>query len=196
MRKIILASASPRRRDILKMAGYDFAVRVSEADENIEKADGPSMVIELSKRKAMAVAEEVIKEQIEEDFLIIGADTLVFADNEPMGKPRDELEEREFLKKLSGRSHEVITGVTICVNVGNEVRSHSFYAATKVYVADLNENEIDYYVGTGEWTDKAGGYAIQGYFAKFITGIEGEYENVVGFPLASFYQEIKRMELL
>lgn len=191
MRKIILGSGSPRRREILGSAGFEFEVKTSEADENIELCQPEEMVKELSKRKAMAVADTIA----EEGVLVIGADTLVFMDGQPMGKPADEAEEIEFLKKMSGTSHDVITGVTLCYDENGEYKTHSFAAKTEVRVAELNDDEIKWYLSTGEWTDKAGGYAIQGFFAKFITGIEGEYNNVVGFPLAAFYKEYKGLNL-
>lgn len=186
-RRLILGSGSPRRREILASAGYEFEVITSDADENISLTVPEEMVKELSKRKAMAVYESL---ENKENVCVIGADTLVFMDGKPMGKPADKNQEIEFLKKMSGTSHDVITGVTVAYDVAGEMKYHSFAAVTKVNVAELNDEEIEWYLATNEWTDKAGGYAIQGYFAKFISGIEGEYNNVVGFPLAAFYREI------
>lgn len=194
MRRMILGSGSPRRREILGSAGFEFEVITSEAEEDIELCRPDEMVKELSKRKAMAVADTVIKEN-SKNILVIGADTLVFMDGKPMGKPVDRDEEVQFLKKMSGKSHDVITGVTLCYDETGEMKTHSFAAKTEVRVAELTEEEIEWYLSTGEWTDKAGGYAIQGFFAKFITGIEGEYNNVVGFPLAAFYKEYKGLNL-
>ena len=207
MRKIILGSGSPRRREILGSAGYDFEVITSEADENIELCKPKEMVKELSKRKAMAVADAIVKGDARgkidrekvmstDGFLVIGADTLVFMDGKPMGKPHSKEEEIEFLKKMSGKSHDVITGVTLVYDLNGEIKSHSFASTTVVNVAALTDEEIEWYLSTGEWTDKAGGYAIQGYFAKFITGIEGEYNNVVGFPLAAFYRELMALNIM
>jgi len=192
MRRLILGSGSPRRREILSSAGYEFEVITSDADENIDITVPEEMVKELSKRKAMAVYESLGEAN---EVCVIGADTLVFMDGKPMGKPADEAMETEFLKKMAGTSHDVITGVTIVYDVAGEAKSHSFAATTKVNVAKLDENEIKWYIATKEWTDKAGGYAIQGYFAKFISGIEGEYNNVVGFPLAAFYKEFSKLGL-
>lgn len=196
MRKIILGSGSPRRREILASSGYDFEVVTSDADEDIELCKPEDMVKELSKRKALAVTETVMSTRGESDFAVIGADTLVFMDGKPMGKPHSKEEEIEFLEKMSGKSHDVITGVTIAYDKDGEVKTHSFSAKTEVRVAKLSSEEIKWYLGTGEWTDKAGGYAIQGYFAKFISGIEGEYNNVVGFPLAAFYKEVSELGIL
>lgn len=192
-RRIILGSGSPRRREILGSAGYEFEVITSDADENIGICDPEEMVKELSRRKATAVYESLDSNT---GILVIGADTLVFMDGKPMGKPADENEEVEFLKKMAGTSHDVITGVSVIYDEGDEVKSHSFAAITKVKVANLSEDEIKWYLATNEWTDKAGGYAIQGFFGKFISGIEGEYNNVVGFPLASFYREISALNIL
>jgi len=189
-RRMILGSGSPRRREILGSAGYEFEVITSDADENISLCDPREMVKELSKRKALAVADTLTEPS---DILVIGADTLVFMDGKPMGKPHDKEEEIEFLKKMAGTSHEVITGVSLVYDEDGQIKTHSFSATTVVNVAAMSEDEINWYLATGEWTDKAGGYAIQGYFAKFISGIEGEYNNVVGFPLAAFYKEYKSL---
>lgn len=197
MRRIILASGSPRRKEILKSAGYEFEVLTSDADENIDLCKPEEMVKELSKRKAMAVAEKVMSTITSaSDFLVIGADTLVFMDGRPMGKPHSKEEETQFLKKMSGTDHDVITGVTVAYDENGVIKTHSFSSVTKVKVAKLNDDEISWYLSTNEWTDKAGGYAIQGYFAKFISGIEGEYNNVVGFPLAAFYKELSELNIL
>ena len=190
MRRIVLGSGSPRRREILGSAGFEFEVITSEADENIDLCNPEDMVKELSKRKALAVANSLDDKT---NVMVIGADTLVFMDGKPMGKPRDEEEEISFLKKMSGTGHDVITGVTICYDEDGQFKTVSFAAKTVVNVAQLNDEDINWYLSTGEWTDKAGGYAIQGFFAKYITGIEGEYNNVVGFPLAAFYKEYKKL---
>lgn len=197
MRKIILASGSPRRREILSSAGFEFEVITSEADENINLCVPEEMVKELSKRKAMAVADKVTAAgEDKNNIMVIGADTLVFMGGKPMGKPKDEAEEIRFLKMMSGTSHDVITGVTVVYDEDGKLKSHSFAAKTKVNVSILDDEEIKWYLECGEWTDKAGGYAIQGNFAKFISGIEGEYNNVVGFPLAAFYKEVKELGLI
>lgn len=191
-RRIILASGSPRRRELLESGGFEFEVITSDADENIGRMDPDEVGKELSYRKAQAVADII---DSSDNVLIIGADTLVYVDDMRMGKPKDEAEEYDFLRKMSGRSHDVITGVTILADEGGILTRHSFSAVTKVNVIDMTDEEMEWYVATGEWTDKAGGYAIQGKFGKFISGIEGEYANVVGFPLARFYEEYKKIEV-
>ena len=200
MRRLILASGSPRRREILGGAGFEFEVITSDADENIELCKPNEMVMQLATRKAEAVAKTfsgdfvaVGTDTFSGDFAIVGADTLVFLDDEHLGKPTDEECERDFLKRMSGREHSVITGVCIVYNEGDCLKHVTFSQETKVHVAKLSDAEIDEYIATGEWTDKAGGYAIQGRFAKHISGIEGEYYNVVGFPLAAFYKRYKEI---
>ena len=189
-RRMILASASPRRKEILEGAGFDFEIITSDADETIGRADPAETGMTLSYRKAKAVYETLAGE---ENILVIGADTLVYVDEDRLGKPRNKKEEYEFLKKMSGRSHDVITGVTLLYDVDGVMTRKSFAQITKVNVASLSDAEMDEYAADDEWMDKAGGYAIQGKFAKFITGIEGEYASVMGFPIAEFYKVLKTL---
>lgn len=190
-RRIILASGSPRRRELLEGGGFDFEVITSDADENVGKMDPQETVMELSFRKARAVFDLFPGAK---DILVIGADTLVFVDDERMGKPEGVAQEYDFLDKMEGRAHDVITGVTILYDENGVMSRKSFACVTKVNVCKMSDEEKKWYVDTLEWTDKAGGYAIQGKFAKFISGIEGEYANVVGFPLAKFYEVYKTID--
>lgn len=191
MRKIILGSGSPRRKEILKTAGYDFTVVTADVDENVTEDSPEATVMAISARKAESVA-KLVADNGEKDFLVIGADTLVFLGSERMGKPGSEEEACEYLRRLSGNTHKVITGVSLYYDdeEGN-LNSRVFSASTEVDVARLSQEEIEQYAASGEPMDKAGAYAIQGQFGKYITAIRGEYNNVVGFPIAAFYKNAK-----
>lgn len=187
MTKIVLASKSPRRSELLQQMGLEFEVQPSYLPEQITKAKPEEIVMELSLQKAREVSGKY------QEVLVIGADTIVVCDGEIMGKPKDEQEAVFMLEKLSGHAHQVLTGVTLIRNQKEEV---TFFEETKVKVAKLSKDEILSYVATKDCMDKAGAYGIQGEFAKFITGIEGDYNNVVGFPIARTYQELKKMGIL
>ena len=191
---VILASGSPRRKELLTQAGIEFSIITSDADETPTKTVPEEIVMELSKRKAEDVYDKVIKEGVfktEEDNFIIAADTLVFFGQDRMGKPKDKADAVRMLRELSDNVHDVITGVTILHPVKGELRTATFFEKTMVSVYKLSEEEIEAYVATGEPMDKAGAYAIQGYFGKYIKKIEGEYANVVGLPIARVYHELK-----
>ena len=183
---IILASASPRRKEILSQLDIPFKVMVSDADETVDEALPPHFIAEsLSLKKAAAVAKNVT-----EHALIIGADTIVVKDEKIIGKPADDENAYEILKFLSGEWHSVISGVTVLDN--KSAKSESFYVETKVKFARLTDDEIDAYIKTKEHSDKAGAYAIQGKGARFIEKIDGDYFNVVGLPLQKLYSVLKK----
>ncbi len=178
--KIVLASKSPRRSEILKNAGIDFTVRVANADETIPDGIKPQdAVVFLAARKAMAVEKG-------EDELILGADTVVVLQDKILGKPKDRDDAYNMLKSLSGRVHSVFTGV--CA-IGNGI-SMTFAEETKVEFMPLTDEEIYTYIDTNECYDKAGAYGIQGLASKFIRGIKGDYFNVVGLPISRIYEKI------
>lgn len=178
--KLVLASKSPRRSEILKNAGIDFTVRVADADEAIPTGTSPEdAVVFLAARKALAVERT-------EDETVLGADTVVVLDGEILGKPKGRGDAFNMLKSLSGRVHSVFTGV--CA-IGNGL-SMTFAEETKVEFYKLTDEEIYTYIDTGEPYDKAGAYGIQGLASKFIRGIEGDYFNVVGLPISAIYQKI------
>ena len=187
--KVILASASPRRRELLTQIGIDFEVQVSEVEERITTTVPCEVVQELSRQKAEAVMAMRKEEGVR--ALVIGADTVVACGGEILGKPRDAEDAMRMLRMLSGRSHEVYTGVTFVYDEGREI--YSFYECTKVHFAPMTEAEIEEYVTTGDPMDKAGAYGIQGFCARYITGIEGDYNNVVGLPVGRVYQELKNI---
>ena len=191
MYKVILASASPRRRELLAQIGMDFKVIVSKADENISEPAPEQLVMKLSNIKAMAVYEE---HSIEEDTIILGADTVVAFDGKVLVKPKYTQQAKEMLSMLSDNTHQVFTGVTILYKKQGELKSETFYDKTTVYTYPISDKEIDEYIMTGEPMDKAGSYGIQGIGAKFIKKIDGDYNNVVGLPVSKIYQKIKEIE--
>ena len=197
MEKIILASSSPRRRELMAQAGFAFEVLVSEADETIETETPGEMVEVLSERKAAAVAEEIKRQGFTEaSVLLVGADTMVAIDGKKLGKPKDEKGAEEMLEELSGRTHQVYTGVTLirlrkAENGSILQESRTFSEGTDVSFYPLTKEEIRSYIATGEPMDKAGAYGIQGKAAVFVKEIKGDYNNVVGLPIARLYQELK-----
>lgn len=184
-KRVILASQSPRRIQLLKMMGIEAEVRPSEIEEKVDSHDPAEVVLELSRQKARDVAERVRAES--KKFFIIAADTVVSIDGKILGKPKSAEEACEMLRELSGKSHQVYTGVMLL----SEEKEESFYEETEVCVAELTEEEIRSYVESGEPMDKAGSYGIQGSFARHISGIRGDYYNVMGLPIAALYQRLK-----
>ncbi len=193
--RLILASGSPRRTELLDTAGLKHEVIVSGADEDVEESDPRALVEALSARKAAEVYERICSEfsdkAEEQDFAVLGADTVVAMDGVILGKPHDEEDARRMLRMLSGRSHHVCTGVTLHGRIGAGERICTFSEESTVYVADLTDEEILAYIATGEPMDKAGAYGIQGAFMKFVTHIEGDYFNIVGLPVSRVYRELK-----
>lgn len=188
MRKIILASASPRRRELLEQGGIPFTVIPSQAEEKITTEQPGQVVEELSYLKCSDIYEKSLG-----DVLVIGADTVVASEGKILGKPSSQKDAVKMLQSLQRREHEVYTGVTIMAREGNENRKKTFHEKTKVVFYPMSDEEIRSYVNTGEPMDKAGAYGIQGKSAVFIKEISGDYNNVVGLPLARLYQELKNM---
>lgn len=185
MKKIILASSSPRRKELLTSIGVKFKAIKSNVDEKMNPRLGPASQAELlSQQKAEAVAERY------DDAIIIGADTLIAIDNEILGKPKDLVDARRILKKLSGKMQKVITGFTI---IDSETKkSITKSVETKVYMRSVSDKEITAYMKKEYTLDKAGGYAIQGVGSIFVEKIEGDYFNVVGLPLYTLTKELKK----
>ena len=184
--QMILASASPRRRELLSRIGLAFTVKPACGEERGRGALAWEQVEELALQKAEEIAEEA-----GENVIVIGADTLVFLDGKPMGKPQDEKEAARMLSALQGRTHQVYTGVALIWSRGGEQRRRSFHECTDVTVYPMTQEEILAYIRTGEPMDKAGAYGIQGLFARHIQKIDGDYNNVVGLPVGRLYQEMK-----
>jgi septum formation protein len=183
--RLILASASPRRRELLEAAGVRFEVRHADVDEIPRDGEGPrDYVRRLAAEKASRVLTAVSLEGAEAAaVIVIGADTAVVVDDEILGKPEDEADARRMLRRLSGRSHLVLTGVSI------QSTRHQVEAVeeTTVWFSPLSADDLDWYVKTGEGRDKAGAYAIQGLGSRFVPRIEGSYPNVVGLPVAAVF---------
>ncbi|MDY5576106.1 MAG: Maf family nucleotide pyrophosphatase [Lachnospiraceae bacterium] len=191
--KIILASKSPRRRELLSQIGLEFECMASEKQEEITSHIPSEIVEHLSVQKAEDICAQMEQEQSEEEILIIGADTIVVKENQVLGKPKDREDAKKMLKALSGASHSVWTGVTLIYLKEGKKKKRTFSEETKVTMYSITNDEIDEYVAGGEPDDKAGSYAIQGQGAKFIKKIDGDYNNVVGLPVARVYHEIQKI---
>lgn len=189
--RIILASASPRRRELLTQAGVDFEVLPAEGEEVITKENPADIVEELALGKAREVAERMIPGKAGE--LVLGADTVVAFGGQILGKPKDEEDAIRMLCMLSGNTHSVFTGVAVILRTEDQQEIHQFYEETRVTMYPMSMAEIESYVRTGEPMDKAGAYGIQGSCAVYIEKIEGDYNNVVGLPIARIYQEMKNL---
>ncbi len=186
--EIILASQSPRRKELLQKNGVDFRVFVTDADETVTEPMLPDKLVEeLSYRKAKSCAEQFLDDNV----FIIAADTVVALGTEIFGKPKDEADACLMLSKLSGKPHSVFTGVTLARVCGNAVNYRKIVCETKVYFKPLTDAEILEYVATKEPFDKAGSYAIQGIASKFVEKIEGDFDNVVGLPVKAILPMIK-----
>lgn len=186
MRKIILASASPRRKELLEKVGLKFEVEPGDCEEIVATGlEAHEVVRRLSREKAESVARK------HRNAVIIAADTVVLIGDKILGKPHNRNEAKKMLRTLSGKSHAVITGFTIIDTDKKKVLSKS--VETKVYIRKLNPKEIDAYVKSGEPLDKAGGYAIQGLGSVIVEKIEGDYFNVVGLPLSALSESLKEL---
>lgn len=230
--RIVLASASPRRRELLEQIGLKFEVAVSNVQEQTSASEPWRVVEELSEQKAEAVlkalgevqdhaqdsaqdsaqgsAQDSAQDSAQnsaadyarngdrsrdgEEVLVVGADTVVAADGSILGKPKNREEAAQMLAMLSGRSHEVYTGVTLLYRTpSGQICRKIFHERTEVTFYPMSEAEIDCYVSTGDCMDKAGAYGIQGFCARYIKEIRGDYNNVVGLPVGRLYQEMKNL---
>ena len=177
---IVLASRSPRRAALLRAAGIEFTVRIAEIDEApLQGEDPEEYVSRIALQKGLAV-------HAEPDEIVLAADTTVVAGREILGKPADAVDAARMLRMLSGRKHDVLTGV--CLRLGSRILRET--ACTHVWFAPLTDAEIDDYVSSGEPMDKAGAYGIQGLASRYIDRIDGSYTNVVGLPIALVYQKL------
>mgnify|MGYP000292713908 FL=1 len=208
--RLVLASASPRRRELLSQIGLEFTVMPSTKEENAKTTEAGALVQELSRQKAVDIWEKLSggqgqnpdadQEQISEEtqepnlngkrqpeLLVIGADTVVCCEGKILGKPHSREAAAEMLTALQGRSHEVYTGVTLY----SQSETVTFFECTQVEFYPMTEVEISEYIDSKEPMDKAGAYGIQGLGARFVKGIRGDYNNVVGLPVGRLYQELK-----
>ncbi len=195
MYHIVLASASPRRRELLAQAGMEFTVISAKGEEVITSTHPADVVEELSRQKAMEVADRILEGRVEEaqDFdVVIGADTVVAYDHKILGKPGDREEARKMITMLQGNVHQVYTGVTLVLKDGKgNIHTRTFSECTDVDVCEMSMDEVEEYISTPEPYDKAGAYGIQGSFGVYIRGIRGCYYNVVGLPISRLTHELK-----
>ncbi len=187
MYRIVLASASPRRKELLSQIGLEYTVIPSAAEEVRRFSEPDKMVEDLSLRKALDAAQKA-----ESGTIVIGADTAVAADGIVLGKPKDEDDAVRMLTLLQGREHQVYTGVTVLVKRTSESEINTFSEKTEVSIYPMSAEEIRRYVAAGESMDKAGAYGIQGAFAAYVKKIDGCYYNVMGLPIGRLYQELKK----
>ena len=187
--RLILASASPRRAELLTMAGFRFDVQSADIDESVRPGEAAEDYVQrLAAGKARAVLDRT--NEPGDDVLILGADTTVVVDSEILGKPEDDADSARMVRLLAGRAHRVLTGVTLCS------RSLQLDAVdeTLVFFQPMSDDDVRWYVASGEGRDKAGAYAIQGLAARFIPRIDGSHSNVVGLPVAVVAELIGRAE--
>ncbi len=188
--RLVLASASPRRADLLRAAGYAFETLAVDLDERAHAGEVPAAyVARLAHEKSAAAMQRFIaraqqacrgpERDAVHDIVVLGADTAVIVDGEILGKPRDDEDGVRMLRKLSGRRHDVLTGINLRTSAGEWGRVET----TGVYMTELSAQDIAWYVASGEGRDKAGGYAVQGLASRFIPRIDGSYSNVVGLPV-------------
>ncbi len=193
---IILASASPRRSELMTQAGFSFITIPSSIEEAII-SDTPDKIVEnLAFQKANDVYQSIKTEYEGKDFVVIGSDTIVCYNREILGKPHDEQEAFDMLKLLSERTHQVYTGIAILYKSEIGKQSYLLNERTDVTFYSINDFELKEYIKSKDCMDKAGGYGIQGPFAKHIKSIKGDYYNVVGLPISRLYQELKKLNIV
>jgi septum formation protein len=185
-RKLILASASPRRAELLAAAGFAFEVHAVDIDERTRPGEPADRYVRRLAAEKSAAAAAALRRA---DAIVLGADTAVVVDDEILGKPRDGDEAAAMMKRLSGRTHQVVTGISLR-RAGFELGR---VESTDVVFSTMSDEEIAWYVGTGEGSDKAGGYAIQGLASRFIPRVAGSYANVVGLPIAAVFELMKEI---
>lgn len=184
--KIILASASPRRKELLTQIGVKFEIMISDKETDIDSSNPVKACEKQAMQKALDIEEKAAL-KYKEDYIIIAADTIVALEDTILGKPKDKEDARLMLERISGKKHKVYTAV--CVFNSRLKTQESFVEETAVEVTELSKEDIDFYLSKDEAYDKAGAYAIQGLFSRYIVGIEGDYYNVMGLPVGRVYRE-------
>ena len=190
--KVVLASGSPRRKELLGNIFDEFEVIPSTVEENIEFTNVEDYVKELAFIKAKDVFDMIknsCSNSSDNELLVIGSDTVVYNDGKVLGKPANEEDAKEMIRSLTGKKHQVYTGVCLIKNI-EDTCVKTFAVKTDVYVDDISDEEIELYVATGDPLDKAGSYGIQGVFSKHIRKIDGDYFNVVGLPVNEIYRQL------
>lgn len=195
MKRIVLASASPRRRELLSQIGVEFEVKPADGEERIISTEPSKVVEELSGQKAMFTAKALEKENghVPEGCIVLGADTIVSYEGRILGKPSDKEDAIQMLSMLQGNTHQVYTGVTVLKEKQGSWKSHTFFECTDVIFYPVTMEEIVEYVNSGDPMDKAGSYGIQGAWGAYVKGIHGDYNNVVGLPVARLIYETKKI---
>lgn len=195
MKRIVLASASPRRRELLSQIGVEFEVKPADGEERIISTEPSKVVEELSGQKAMFTAKALEKENghVPEGCIVLGADTIVSYEGRILGKPSDKEDAIQMLSMLQGNTHQVYTGVTVMKEKQGSWKSHTFFECTDVIFYPVTREEIVEYVNSGDPMDKAGSYGIQGVWGAYVKGIHGDYNNVVGLPVARLIYETKKI---
>lgn len=207
--RYILASASPRRKELLKKTGISFEIIPSSIEERITKTIPSEIVMELAEQKARAVYESLLSSgsasliaDVPEsrlcgaedgDLTVIGADTIVVYRGEILGKPADKSEAYDMLSLLSDRTHQVYTGVSLIIRKHGKISVRTFYEKTDVTFYPIHKDDLHIYIESGDPLDKAGAYGIQGDFAIHVKEIKGDYNNVVGLPIGPLYQELQQI---
>lgn len=191
---IILASASPRRKELLSQAGLTFTIMPSDAEELVTESNPGELAESLAMQKANDIYQKTKKDY--DEFVVIGADTIVYYDGEVLGKPEDEQEAFDMLNMLSDRTHQVFTGVCVIYKSSQGKQIELFHKKTDVTFYPITQFELKEYIATGDPLDKAGAYGIQGPFAIHIKEINGDYNNVVGLPIAKLYQVLKGLDIV
>lgn len=195
MKRIVLASASPRRRELLSQIGVEFEVKPADGEERIISTEPSKVVEELSGQKAMFTAKALEKENghVPEGCIVLGADTIVSYEGRILGKPSDKEDAIQMLSMLQGNTHQVYTGVTVLKEKQGSWKFHTFFECTDVIFYPVTREEIVEYVNSGDPMDKAGSYGIQGAWGAYVKGIRGDYNNVVGPPVARLIYETKKI---
>ena len=195
MKRIVLASASSRRRELLSQIGVEFEVKPADGEERIISTEPSKVVEELSGQKAMFTAKALEKENghVPEGCIVLGADTIVSYEGRILGKPSDKEDAIQMLSMLQGNTHQVYTGVTVLKEKQGSWKSHTFFECTDVIFYPVTREEIVEYVNSGDPMDKAGSYGIQGVWGAYVKGIHGDYNNVVGLPVARLIYETKKI---
>lgn len=181
---LILASKSPRRKELLTQAGYQFKIMVSDVDETVDETNPIEKVLAIAKKKG----NDVFNKYNFNDVVILSADTIVVINNEVLGKPKNVDDARLMIKKLQNNVHQVYTAVYI----KSQNNEDCFVEKTDVSVGEMTEEEIEEYINTSEPYDKAGGYGIQGIFSRYISSIKGDYYNVMGLPIYKVREVLKK----
>ena len=186
--KVILASKSPRRKELMDFLGIDYEIKVSEVDETLEEG----LAIEEQSKRLGYIKAKAVFDQTTGDRIVIGSDTLVVKDNIIFGKPKDRQDAINMVNTIKNDKHQVITSVAVLVQEGNEYKEYIDYDIADVYISDMSQEEIEEWIDSGKAYDKAGAYAIQLDFMKFLEKVDGNYGTVIGLPIHKLYRIMKQ----